>query len=155
MVGSRPLLVLLGIAVLGAVAWFVWQPKLVEAVPASPTSPAVVATPAASPPQLVNAPLPLPTPESAGVPVEQCIAYPDGTRLPPLNGVQKAPPMVFHKWTPFAKVIGRERDARGVEWYVHENGMRTTTRLQAKNGVMEPVAEVSMPAAAQPVVDDK
>lgn len=99
---------------------------------------------------------PLPTPESAGIAKEDCIHYPDGTYLPPLNGVKKAPAVTFHKYVPFTKVVRKEFDrATGLEWYIHENGARSTTRQVLRNGVQEVYAEVDMPRAAAPVVDDK
>lgn len=99
---------------------------------------------------------PLPTPESAGIAQEDCILYPDGTRLPPLNGVTKAPAVSFHRWAPFTKVLRKERDPRsGLEWYVHENGARSTTRWMLRNGVQEAVGEVELPAAPRPLVDDR
>lgn len=99
---------------------------------------------------------PLPTPASAGIPPEDCITYPDGTKLPPLNGIKKAPPIVFHRLIPFTKVLRKEFDkASGLEWYVHENGARSTTRLQWRNGVQEAVGELSMPTTSQPMVDDR
>lgn len=114
-------------------------------------APAVVTqAPAAKPAEPVVAPLP--TPESAGIPVDDCIAYPDGTRLPPLNGVKKAPQMVFHRLIPFAKVVRKEFDkATGLEWYIHENGVRSTTHLQWKNGVQEAFAEIEIARPALPV----
>jgi hypothetical protein len=96
----------------------------------------------------------LPTPASAGIPEDDCIVYPDGTRLPPLNGVKKAPPIAFHRLTPFAKVVRKEFDrASGIDWYVHENGVRSTTRFDVGTG--KAVGEVSMPAEPRPIVDDK
>lgn len=96
---------------------------------------------------------PLPTPESAGIAAADCIAYPDGTRLPPLNGVKKAPAVSFHRLLPFAPIVRKEFDrATGLEWYIHANGARSTTRLMQDGRA---VAEVDMPAKSQPVVDDK
>ena len=96
-------------------------------------------------------PLPAPvlrTPEQAGIPREDCIVYPDGTRFPPLNGVKKAPQLAFHRETPFSKVVGMVRDSRGVEWYVHENGVRSTTYLDGR-GV--PLGEVAKDAPVMPI----
>lgn len=99
---------------------------------------------------------PLPTPESAGIPKEDCIRYPDGTYLPPLNGAKKAPAMTFHKYVPFTKVVRKEFDkATGLEWYIHENGARSTTRVQWRNGVQEVYAEIDMPRPSLPVADDQ
>ena len=98
----------------------------------------------------------LQTPEAAGIPAADCLVYPDGTRLPPLNGVKKAPTLQFHRLVPFAKVVRKEFDkATGLEWYVHENGVRSTTHLQWRDGVQEAVAELSMPAKTMPVAEEK
>lgn len=98
----------------------------------------------------------LPTPESAGIPKEDCIHYPDGTYLPPLNGVRKAPAVTFHKYVPFTKVVRKQFDlATGLEWYIHENGARSTTRQVWRNGVQEVYSEIDMPRASAPVADDK
>lgn len=144
-----------GVAVAGAAAAF-WLSRGAEtpaAPPGTTAAPAPVAAPAA-PPAPVAAPLP--TPASTGIPEADCIAFPDGTRLPPLNGVKKAPAMTFHRLVPYAKVLRKEFDkATGLEWYIHENGVRSTTRLQWRNGVQEAVAEIEMPRAVQPVVDTK
>ncbi|MCA8976371.1 MAG: hypothetical protein KDC98_16750, partial [Planctomycetes bacterium] len=99
--------------------------------------------------------VPLQTPAEAGIPEEDCILYPDGTRLPPLNGVEKAPRVAFHRRIPFTRVVGRHRGADGVEWYVHENGAMSTTRFQVRNGVREAVGEVTMPVTPSTVLEDK
>lgn len=130
-----------------------------ETAPAAPVAPqpAGAALPAASQPAgsqaapVGPAPLPQPvlrTPEQAGIPLADCILYPDGTRLPPLNGVKKAPQLSFHRNQPFTRVVDIERDARGREWYVHENGVRSTTYLDARGMVM---GEVMMDAPVMPI----
>ena len=40
----------------------------------------------------------------------------------------------------------------GLEWYIHENGVRSTTRLQADGRA---VAETDKPTQPAPVADDK
>ncbi|HEX6813475.1 MAG TPA: hypothetical protein VF384_17785 [Planctomycetota bacterium] len=149
---SSLLSALLLVAAIALAFW--WWPgtpaqALVPPEPASPPDATVPHEPAEP------AVAPLPTPESAGVAAADCITYPDGSLLPPLNGVKKAPPMVFHRRVPFSKVTGKERDRNGVEWYVHENGARSTTRLMWKNGVQEAVSEISLPAEPKPLVGDK
>jgi len=44
--------------------------------------------------------------------------------------------------------LGIERDARGREWYVHENGVRSTTYLDARGMVM---GEVMKDAPVVPI----
>mgnify|MGYP003346298533 CR=1 FL=1 len=67
-----------------------------------------------------------------------------------LNGVKVAPAMVFHRLAPFSPVVGKMTDARGLEWYVHQNGLRTTKRLQDDG---KAVAEMEMSAPNQPTHD--
>src|SRR5215207_11669604 len=81
-------------------------------------APAPTLAPSTPAPEVLSAPLP--TPASAGVPEADCIVYPDGTKLPPLNGVKKAPAITFHRLIPFTAVVRKEFDrATGIEWYVH------------------------------------
>ncbi len=109
---------------------------------AAQVAPATTVGPAPLPPPVLR------TPEQAGIPLADCILYPDGTRLPPLNGVKQAPQLSFHRNQPFTRVVGIERDARGREWYVHENGIRSTTYLDARGMVM---GEVMMDAPVVPM----
>lgn len=100
-----------------------------------PLAPPAVAGPVATQPPLPG-PLPasvsLPPPETLEAKASGYIAYPDGTFYPPLNGVKVAPKIQFHaRMAPFAKVVGKERDAKGREWYVHENGVRSTTYVNS------------------------
>jgi hypothetical protein len=150
--------IVLVVAVVAAGGYWLWSRSGEH--PADPGTGAIASTSpaAAAPAPMPVAPVvaPLQTPESAGIPKDDCIAYPDGTWLPPLNGVKKAPPMVFHRMVPFAKVMRKEIDPRtGIEWYIHENGVRSTTRLQWKNGVEEAYAEIDLPRATAPIANDK
>ncbi|MBK8974385.1 MAG: hypothetical protein IPM29_00515 [Planctomycetes bacterium] len=138
-----------------AVAAFVWWRQDRPASDGPVTSPAA-ATPAAGQPPADPQPTPrtatVPVPEPAREPVDGYIAFPDGTFLPPLNGVERAPRIVFHpRLVPFAKVVGIERDAQGRDWYVHENGVRSTTYLDATG---KAIGDVMKPAEPKPMVDD-
>lgn len=148
---SHHILGAVGVVAMAAGGYLLWPrgeqaptitaPQPVAQAPAAPKEPAKPAI------------VPLPTPQSAGIPVENCIHYPDGTVLPPLNGVKKAPQMLFHRLVPFAKVVRKEFDrGTGLEWYIHENGVRSTTRLQADGRA---VAETDKPTQPAPVADDK
>jgi hypothetical protein len=79
------------------------------------------------------------------------VAYPDGSSYPPLNGVTTAPKLIWHRLVPFTRVVRIERDASGRDWYVHENGARSTTYVDARGQVM---SDIEMPKATQPVVDE-
>ncbi len=82
---------------------------------------------------------------------EDWLVFPDGSRQPPLNGVTKAPKITWHRMLPFTPVVRVETDASGRQWYVHENGARSTTYVDAR-GVA--IAEVSLPAPSALVVDE-
>lgn len=115
-----------------------------------PTPPAVQPIPRAEPPPAA-APVAVPLPPVT-TPEPGWITYPDGSRFPPLNGVTQAPKMVFHpQVSPYAKVVGRERDRNGREWYVHENGVRSTTYV---NSAGVSTYEVRRPMDPRPIVDD-
>src|SRR5689334_16937891 len=135
---ARSWLVVVAIAVAAGTAYVVWfrDARSRDVMPQPPRDEKKVVVEETK----VAAPVvaPLQTPQAAGVPEADCISYPDGTRLPPLNGVKKAPEIVFHRLTPFTKVLRKELDPRtGLEWYVHENGVRSTTRMMWRNGVQE------------------
>lgn len=92
-------------------------------------------------------------PLQVGSPTEHpdWIRYPDGTACPPLNGVTKAPQLIWHRSIPFTKVVRIEQDRMGRDWYVHENGVRSTTYL---DGQGKPIGDLMMDSAAMPILDD-
>jgi|SRR5712671_638787 len=147
---SVRVLVLLGsVLALGAGAWLLLRARDdVRAAPAQAEPPARSGPQVPSP--LVSTSLPLPRPATDSI--EGFISYPDGTHFPPLNGVTVAPRVVFHRLVPFSKVVGKERDPAGREWYVHENGARSTTYLDGR-GV--PVGDVRMATESKPVLPDE
>jgi hypothetical protein len=119
--------------------------------PPSPPAASALAPGASEPPRPAAAPLPLPPPAAIVEPRAGYIAYPDGTWFPPLNGVQTAPQLHFHpKLAPFTKVVGREIDANGREWYVHENGVRSTTYVNSKGGVSYDIQLAATPSPMLP-----
>lgn len=140
---SLAALLLLGVGVL---LW--WRSEPVQ--PEQPSPPPPKRGPEAAPP--LQAPAPEPTLQPP--PVEDktgWITYPDGSRYPPLNGVKVAPAVSFHpRLLPFTRVLRVERDASGRDWYVHEDGARSTTYLDASGKAF---ADVSKAAAAQPSAD--
>jgi len=79
------------------------------------------------------------------------LAYPDGSSYPPLNGVKTAPKLTWHKQVPFTRVVRIERDGSGRDWYVHENGARSTTYLDARGQVM---SDIELPMPTQPLIDE-
>ncbi len=119
---------------------------------ATTITPAASVTPAVGPGN--NAPAGPQQPELVAGTIQQhpdWISFPDGTAYPPLNGVTKAPPVVWHKMLPFSKVLRIERDRQGRDWYVHENGARSTTYLDQR-GVA--VSDIAMDKPTMPILDD-
>ena len=57
------------------------------------------------------------------------LRLPDGTEVPPLNGLPEAPPLVWPSERPYARLLGREVDPNGLEWYVHADGAKWTTHM--------------------------
>jgi hypothetical protein len=147
-----PVFVLIAAAAVGG-TWYALQ-SVDQAPPAPPAGGAE--TPPAAPEQGSKPPVaaalerrqaPAPAARTEGF-----IEYPDGTFYPPLNGVKNAPKLVFHPlMAPFAKVVGIERDARGRDWYVHENGVRSTVYI---NSAGVATYEIEKPMAIMPVIDE-
>src|SRR5262245_38013503 len=125
------------------------HPPAIEA-PSGSGVPAPVVDKVPAPVTKPPAPEPAPAPAKAADQPDW-IAFPDGTSLPPLNGVTKAPKLTWHRMLPYTKVVGKERDAQGREWYVHENGARSTTYIDARG---QAVGELSMPSATKPILDE-
>lgn len=99
----------------------------------------------------VAAPPKQPAPTAAASHHDGWLVFPDGSERQPLNGVTTAPKLTWHKMLPYTPVVRVERDAAGRDWYVHENGARSTTYVDSRGVV---IADVSMPAATAPVVDE-
>jgi len=150
---SLPILLVVALTGSAVVAWRLgWFGGGQEAPPAPAVGPAPAVTAPAPGPAPATVNVDLRTPEQAGIPRDDCMQYPDGTFLPPLNGVKKSPPLVFHRTAPFTKVVGCIKDARGTEWYVHENGIWSTTLPQPNGGAITQVIQAAKP---QLTVEDK
>lgn len=107
-----------------------------EAVPAPAVAEAVA--PAA-------APLPPATPPAAQV------TFPDGSTLPALNGVTE--PIVL-QWgnRPYSPVVAKIADEQGVEWYRHQDGSWSTTRMvqDRVRGIDVATGQVFNPSPVKP-----
>ena len=146
------LLALICLALLVVASVVVWAWSGHDDAEAPKLEPSTVVDPAAAPPVEPRV-VTLPSPVPATSMVAGYIAYPDGTFLPPLNGVEHAPRVAFHpRIMPFTPVVGLERDATGREWYVHEDGTRSTTYLDRDGRA---IADVQKPAPAQPMLPDE
>ena len=56
--------------------------------------------------------------------------FPDGTWLPPLNGVEIAPPFPgFAPDFPYAPVVEIIEGDKGISWYIHADGSHSSTQL--------------------------
>ena len=93
------------------------------------------------------------TTRSAPAEEERQIVFPDGSKLPPLNGVEVPAPMEWPGERPYSPVVRRMRDQRGREWYIHADGSRTSTWMEWRKdlGRYDAVTVVDNPVAGTPV----
>lgn len=79
------------------------------------------------------------------------LRLPDGSEVPPLNGVKEPAALVWGD-EPYSPIVGKELGS-GIEWYVHADGTRTTTldRWRPDLGRMDSVTLVAHPKALAPV----
>lgn len=127
---------------------------------APPPPPAKAAAPAPSPPQgpppaaAATPGKPPPLPVAPGP--EDVIVYPDGSRMPALNGVTRPPKPTYPDWLKFTPVVRTVRGADGRDWYEHQDGSRTTTywTWRAELGRWDAVADLMVPAEQKPALDD-
>jgi hypothetical protein len=142
---------LLAAAALAAVAalGYQWLAKSEPLqVPAgAPTAPAQP-EPAAPKPAQAEVTAQAPIPKSSTT--TGSVVYPDGSKLPALNGVTTE---VVLTWgvRPFTKVVGVEDGPQGWKWYVHENGTRSTTVMNTVNGVPQAMGLVAEPERSLPI----
>lgn len=78
------------------------------------------------------------------------LRFPDGSSRPALNGVTDSLTPSFTGCVPYAPIVGTERDYHGLDWYVHANGVRSTSFRDARG---LPFACAYAPGAARPVID--
>ena len=67
-----------------------------------------------------------------------------------------APPMQWPAELPYSPIIGRERDAHGLDWYVHADGSKSITQMVFRRdlGRLDPVTNVFNPAKVLPMEPD-
>lgn len=118
-------------------------PQAVPDLPAPTPSNAPVMTYEA--PTIVHAP----KPEER----DRMFKLPNGDFVASLNGVLNAPEMLWPKDIPYSPIVGRERDTRGHEWYVHADGSKSTNRMVFRSdlGRMDPITTVANPTAPLPM----
>jgi hypothetical protein len=151
--GLLPITVLAALAA-GAVGWR-WLATR-EAPPAPVNGLTVTPALAESAPEPAKAELPAARPADAA-PEKKApggtVKFPDGSSMPALNGVVGE---VVQQWgtTKFTKVIGVEDGPGGWKWYVHENGVRSTTAMVDMNGVPQAMGLVAEQQESLPVLPD-
>lgn len=143
-------------AALAAVAGGVWYGfgRAASDAPPIPPSPLPAAKQPAEGPLPVTTKLPERRPAPPAVDALAAhVEFPDGSRYAPLNGVTVTLKPTFHpRLLQYTKVVGIERDGRGRDWYVHENGARSTVYVNSDGAA---VAEIEAPSAAQPMLPDE
>jgi hypothetical protein len=82
---------------------------------------------------------------------QHAIVYPGGVRMPALNGVQQD---LQIKWgvMPFTPVTDIVRGDNGWDWYVHENGARSTVANSHVNGIPQVIGVVAEPGQPLPLL---
>ncbi len=80
------------------------------------------------------------------------VRYPDGSSKPALNKVAEE---VKLNWGvgAFTPVVSVEDGPGGWQWYVHQNGARSTTAMVTMNGVPQAMGFVAEPHQTLPVFD--
>lgn len=84
------------------------------------------------------------------------LLLPDGTQVPALNGAHGVPPLsvAWPRGVPYAGIVGVERSDAGVDWYVHGNGIRSTTELRWREdlGRYDALTRIGQPGPVPPAV---
>ncbi len=109
------------------------------------------------PPPITETPNPPPTTPTPIVrydaPVEKFL-LPDGSYARSLNGIQNAPDLRWPSDIPFSPIVDRVTEPNGDQWYVHDNGARSTTVMVYRSdlGKQVPVTRLAMPTDPVPVL---
>ncbi|MBM4062985.1 MAG: hypothetical protein FJ265_18100 [Planctomycetes bacterium] len=149
----KPLAVLVVVAVAVGGGITLWSLRGKETPPAPAPAPGPAPAPEGPAPAAAALPERRDAPPAAATPGAGYIEYPDGTFYPPLNGVTVRQKPLFHpRSTPFTKITHVERDRNGRDWYVHENGVRSTVYISSAGTA---VYEVVRPMPALPIPPDE
>lgn len=132
---------------------YLWSP---DQLPVSdlPVPPVEQTSPEAAPQRLsveYVAPPTLRDPDAATR--ARMVQLPNGDFVPALNGVVNAPRMEWGSDTPYSPIIGKERDSRGQDWYVHMDGSKSTTTnvYRSDLGRYDGSTQVAHPTPALPL----
>lgn len=137
-------------AALGGGVWWSQRSEDPGAVPPSALVPAAPAVPTPGPTPVAEPVVRDDDPKSRIIP----ILYPDGSRMPPLNGVKVAPSLYWPPEVPFTPVVGTFVDAQGIEWYKHADGSQSTTQMVWRKdlGREDAVSRVAAPTTPLPML---
>ena len=95
-------------------------------------------------------------PMAPQLPPERTMVLPDGTRVATLNGAVHAKPLseAWPKDVPWSPIVRIERSDLGVDWYVHEDGSRSTTEMKWRSdlGREDAVTRLARPTPTAPNV---
>lgn len=147
-----PIVAFVGLS-LAAVAGVLWWTSVPASPPPSPAVQPPPPEPAVGPPPPARAVPGLPPPPPRDVPgIKQHYPEPDGD-VPSLNGVQQVVELSWAADRPYARIVGKQTDVNGYQWYEHADGTFTTTyyiwrkdlgRYDAQSIVKHPANPVPM-----------
>lgn len=145
------------LGILGIGAWAFWAAErgpIAGSTPPSPPSPAAEKVPApVVKPMMAAGDRPAPKAEQNPRDISLMTRLPDGTYVPNLNGVRE--PLTWNG--PFSPIVRIHRTDLGEDWWVHENGMQSTTVMVegTRNGVpfREAMIKCAFPIRPLPTVD--
>jgi hypothetical protein len=80
------------------------------------------------------------------------LRMPDGTQVPMLNGVTELAANPWPGDVPYSRIIGKETDSLGQDWYVHADGTKSTMQMVWRSdlGRKDGVFNVSTPGPVLP-----
>lgn len=150
--GAASSALIVGLVLLVAIGglWW-WQRRPAEEAPASlpPTAAPAAASPAPVQP-VTAAAEPSVERQAPAVPTPGKLLYACGQEAPALNGVTESIKLDWAgPWSPIQKIVVE----RGWEWYVHEDGSRSTTQMIDMNGVPQAMALRAQPTEPLPLFD--
>ena len=73
--------------------------------------------------------------------------------MPALNGAVAPPPLAHALGDrAFAPIVGVERSAAGIDWYLHADGMRSTTEMRWRHDLLrfDALTRVALPVEGTP-----
>lgn len=125
----------------------------------APLHAAEAPAPAAPPDERAPAPVAVALPAIAAAstaPAGTTWLLPDGSRVAALNGAVDPKPLAdaWPAGVPWSPIIGVERSAAGIDWYVHADGSKSTTerKWRADLGREDAVTRLARPAPQAPAV---